>query len=187
MDKFARLGICALALGLAAGCRTATRVIDEPRVDFELPAGADGNRGYLVGNPPPERLDRKATRKMVETEIELPATGKAEGEAPEELESSASSPESDESEGEANETEAEEVATSYDSYTVQKGDTLWSIAAKPEIYNDATKWRKIFKANEALLKSPDRIRVGMTLQIPRGGSAKVSNEQGEKIKVRYSK
>ena len=185
MDKFARVGVCALALGLVAGCHTATRTINEPRVDFDLPSG--GNRGYLVGTPPPERLDRNATREMVETEFEIPATGKATGTPPSEAESSEASSTSEETGYTAPE-ETAEVATSFDSYVVEKGDTLWSIAAKPEIYGDATKWRRIFNANKALLKSPDRIKAGMKLQIPRGGETKKSKETEEpKEKARYSK
>jgi len=57
-------------LALVGGCRTATRVVEEPRVDLELTAG--GNRGFLVGTPPPAAGGRKTTRQMVETEIEVP-------------------------------------------------------------------------------------------------------------------
>ena len=39
------------------------RVIQEPRPDFEVAEG--GNRGYIVGTPPPARQDRKPTRQMV--------------------------------------------------------------------------------------------------------------------------
>jgi hypothetical protein len=55
---------------LVGGCRTATRVVEEPRVDLEVPAG--GNRGFLVGTPPAAVGGRKTTRQMVETEIEVP-------------------------------------------------------------------------------------------------------------------
>lgn len=55
---------------LLGGCRTATRVVEEPRVDLELTAG--GNRGFLVGAPPPSTGGRKTTRQMIETEIEVP-------------------------------------------------------------------------------------------------------------------
>ena len=55
----------------------------------------------------------------------------------------------------------------YDTYVVKKGDSLWSIAAKPEVYGTATKWRRLYDANRDLLKSPERLRPGMTLKIPR--------------------
>jgi nucleoid-associated protein YgaU len=59
----------------------------------------------------------------------------------------------------------------YDTYVVQKGDSLWSIAAKPEIYGKATRWRRIFDANRDLLKSPDQLKAGMNLKIPREDGA----------------
>jgi len=57
-------------LALVGGCRTATRVVEEPRVDLDLTGG--GNRGFLVGTPPAAAGGRKTTRRMVETEIEIP-------------------------------------------------------------------------------------------------------------------
>jgi hypothetical protein len=53
-----------------AGCRTATRVIDEGRVDIDMPER--GNRGYLIGSAPPWEGPKSTVRKMVEMEIEIP-------------------------------------------------------------------------------------------------------------------
>lgn len=50
-------------------------------------------------------------------------------------------------------------------YVVQRGDTLSSIAAK--IYRDPTKWRIIYDANRGTLTSPESVKVGQTLLIPR--------------------
>ena len=49
---------------------------------------------------------------------------------------------------------------------MKRGESLWSIAAKPDIYGKATRWRRIFDANRDLLKSPDRLKAGMKLRIP---------------------
>ena len=50
-------------------------------------------------------------------------------------------------------------------YTVEKGDTLWSISCK--FYNnDGTKWKKIQEANKDVLSSPGSIKPGLTLTIP---------------------
>lgn len=49
-------------------------------------------------------------------------------------------------------------------YTVQKGDTLSKIAK--EHYGSANKYMAIFKANEPMLKDPDKIYPGQTLRIP---------------------
>jgi nucleoid-associated protein YgaU len=50
------------------------------------------------------------------------------------------------------------------SYTVKKGDTLSRIAK--ETYGDASQWKKIHAANTALIKDPDKIQPGWTLQLP---------------------
>ena len=47
-------------------------------------------------------------------------------------------------------------------YTVQQGDTLYSIAAKHGIA-----WQDLFEANQDILASPEMIRAGQTLRIPK--------------------
>lgn len=50
-------------------------------------------------------------------------------------------------------------------YVVQSRDTLSSIAAK--LYNDPGKWKKIYDANRNTLTSPQSVRPGQTLIVPR--------------------
>jgi nucleoid-associated protein YgaU len=50
------------------------------------------------------------------------------------------------------------------SYTVQKGDTLYSLARR--FYSDQAKWKVILEANRAAIPNPDVIRVGQVLTIP---------------------
>lgn len=50
-------------------------------------------------------------------------------------------------------------------YVVQAGDTLSSIASK--VYKDPGKWKQIYDANRSTLSSPESARVGQTLIIPR--------------------
>jgi predicted nucleic acid-binding Zn-ribbon protein len=50
-------------------------------------------------------------------------------------------------------------------YTVQPGDTLFSIAAF--FYQDGDRWVDIFKANNFLIRKPNLIYTGMVLVIPR--------------------
>ena len=50
-------------------------------------------------------------------------------------------------------------------YVVQTGDNLSRIADKT--YGDSSKWEKIYEANRNTLSSPQSIRVGQTLVIPR--------------------
>lgn len=52
-----------------------------------------------------------------------------------------------------------------DAYVVEPGDTLSRIASKK--YNDANKWKTIYDANRGQLPTPEAVRVGQTLMIPR--------------------
>lgn len=70
MLDYTRLIAAVLMTVVASGCRTATRTVDESRVDLDIPSG--GNRGYLVGTPPAWEGPQKTIRKMVEMEIETP-------------------------------------------------------------------------------------------------------------------
>ena len=49
-------------------------------------------------------------------------------------------------------------------YTVKAGDTLSKIAK--EQYGDASQWKKIHAANADLIRDPDKIQPGWTLNIP---------------------
>lgn len=56
-------------------------------------------------------------------------------------------------------------AITHDSYSVAKGDTLWSIAVRA--YQDGYQWPKIYQANRGTIDNPDLIEVGMQLTLPR--------------------
>ena len=70
MHRLVQLGLGLLVLAVMSGCRTATRVSSFPRVDLEMEG--TGNRGYLVGPPPPAG-ELKTTREMIETDVEIPS------------------------------------------------------------------------------------------------------------------
>ena len=57
-------------------------------------------------------------------------------------------------------------SSSLATYEVQKGDTLGKIAK--EQLGDASKYMKIFEANDDILDDPNKIKVGQRLTIPRG-------------------
>jgi hypothetical protein len=50
-------------------------------------------------------------------------------------------------------------------YTVLKGDYLWKISKKPEIYNDPIKWTWIYTKNRDIIKNPNIIHIGQELKI----------------------
>ncbi len=150
------------ALLLTGGCRTATRVKDVPRVDLEF--SGSGNRGYLLGQAPAAGTT-KTTRQMVETDVELPSfyRPKPSGRTVT-LDTVPSEPDAETAPRRARQGR-------FDTYVVQKGESLWTIAAKPEVYGKASQWRRLYDANRDLLKTPDSIKPGMTLTVPRGAAA----------------
>lgn len=49
-------------------------------------------------------------------------------------------------------------------YTVQRGDTLYSLARK--FYGDQSRWRDIYAANQGVIQDPNILPVGTTLTMP---------------------
>ena len=165
------IGMAVVLAAGAAGCRTRAKVIEEPRADFQV-EGAGGNRGFLVGTAPP-LSDRKATRQLVETEVETPFRSNARpdeaisvGDVNASARSMVEVPIAD-AEPDAGITTPElPLPESYGSYTVKPGDTLSTIASA--VYGDGGQWRRIFDANQEQLASPDTLQPGMALRIPQG-------------------
>ena len=56
-----------------------------------------------------------------------------------------------------------------ETYVVKKGDSLWAIAKKKNVYNDAFLWPVIYDANKAKIKKANLIYPGQKLKIPRSG------------------
>jgi len=52
-------------------------------------------------------------------------------------------------------------------YTVVRGDYLWKIAAKDDIYGDAYAWMRIYTANRDQIKDPNLIYPSQVFSIPR--------------------
>jgi nucleoid-associated protein YgaU len=53
------------------------------------------------------------------------------------------------------------------SYTVVRGDYLWKIAAKADIYGDAYAWMRIYTSNKDQISNPDLIYAKQVFSIPR--------------------
>jgi nucleoid-associated protein YgaU len=56
----------------------------------------------------------------------------------------------------------------YDEYTVIKGDYLWKIAGKSDIYGDPYQWMRIYSSNKDMISDPDLIFPDWVLKIQRG-------------------
>ena len=67
-------------------------------------------------------------------------------------------------------------------YTVNRKDNLWDIAAKPEIYGNSDMWPLLWKANKDKIKRPDDIPSGLSLVIDRGASS-----EAVAAAIKYSK
>ena len=54
-----------------------------------------------------------------------------------------------------------------DRYVVRAGESLWTISAKAEVYGEAARWNRLYRANRDRIHDPDRIYPGQEIQIPR--------------------
>jgi len=61
-----------------------------------------------------------------------------------------------------------EIAKYPSEYTVVKGDYLAKIAAMRYIYNRASAWPRLYRANRDLIKDPNLIYPGWVLKVPHG-------------------
>lgn len=56
----------------------------------------------------------------------------------------------------------------YDEYTVMRGDYLWKISGKSDIYGDPYQWIRIYSYNHDQIKNPDLIYPQQVFKIQRG-------------------
>ncbi|MCX7698420.1 MAG: LysM peptidoglycan-binding domain-containing protein [Candidatus Goldbacteria bacterium] len=67
-------------------------------------------------------------------------------------------------------------------YVVKKGDTLWDIAAKENIYKDNFLWPLLFKANRDQIEDPDIIEIGQELTVRKDWSKAEMEDARQKAK-----
>lgn len=181
-----RVTVFILAFALS-GCVVRTYQMTKDRVDQNI---SSGNRGYLAGKASPgqEAKERKQTRTIQAIEVELgPAlkSGKAPKKQP-------TPPGAQEVSGAGQQSAAvssspakaakpvSQQEPAYKQYTVQEGDTLEKIAKK--LYGSSKKWAKIYEANKAVLKGPDKIYPGQVINIPQDTSGKAAERAAGTLK-----
>jgi LysM domain len=71
-----------------------------------------------------------------------------------------------------------------DTYTVERGDNLWSISGKSSIYGDSYQWPLIYKANRDQIKDADLIYPNQVLDIDRNASSEDIDAAIEHAKTR---
>ncbi len=76
------------------------------------------------------------------------------------------------------------AAQSGDRYTVQPGDSLWGIAARPAIYHDPLLWPILYQGNRDRLDDPDMIYPQQELAVPRGYSQDVADTARQRARQR---
>ncbi len=117
-----------------------------------------GNRGYMQGRLAPEKEVY-----MPETRTgQVPAARLSGGLNPARMPQIVYSEPSDNTRTEAVSSRGENEK---EYYIVQKGDTLQKISEK--FFGTTKRWNNIYNANKRTLKSPDRIRPGQKLVIPK--------------------
>ncbi len=67
--------------------------------------------------------------------------------------------------------EARIAASADATYQVERGDNLWNISAKPEIYGNPYHWPLIYKANRDSIQDADLIYPGQVFSIDRAASS----------------
>lgn len=147
MLRIKETGLLILALFFCGcGLKVVSYAQDKPRVDQEI-AGID-NEGYVGGSMKSTNLaHRKKTRKVYVVEVSK-GSGNIKplnGDIPSAKAGNPAAPRSVQ-------------------YTVEKDDTLQSIAKK--FYDSYNQWTRIYEANKSVIGNPDRIRAGTVLEIP---------------------
>jgi len=141
-----------------SGCVARTYNLTRDRVDQDL-SNSTGNRGYIMGQAP-EPTERKTTRTTRVFEVELGLAKKSKTICPATTPLAANIDESTV----ASEETIEEPSISSEKYTVTKNDTLQKISKK--FYGTTKKWMKIYNANKDVLRGPDKLYPGQSLNIP---------------------
>ena len=134
-----------------------------------------GNRGYLQGTPPPAESKSPKTRETLVVEVELKSPLQVQLGKPKEIKPAeekvtegnkgyiSGGPVEEEEMNVAAEPEKAKKA-SFVQYKIKKDDTLQKISQR--FYKTVKKWNKIYQANTDKIKDPNRIKPGVTLDIP---------------------
>jgi len=171
------LSLMFVSVFILSGCVVRTYEMTKDRVDQDLTAG---NRGYLMGSTSAQTVEkeRPTTRvtRVVEMELSSPIkfqkmprkqqSAEQSSMAQEEISGTAS----EGNRGYISESVSPEVVspqTSFEKYTVQKGDTLQKISKKH--YGTTKNWYKIYKFNKEMIKGFDKIYPGQVINIPTEG------------------
>jgi nucleoid-associated protein YgaU len=79
-------------------------------------------------------------------------------------------------------TEPKPKVTPVSTYIVGEGETLWTISAQPQVYNEGLLWPLLYRANRDQIKDPRQIFPGQALSIRRDMTEKDIEEARQKAR-----
>jgi len=184
--------VALLSLGLITGCASTDEAADDPSA-----AAAQAIADAKAANAEAKSMDYewRDTGKMIKKAEAKLAAGDAEGaialantaekqgnlavaqaaaENKKFLNSNASDSDSSSSSGASSSSSAAGaagMAGRVNSYSVVRGDNLWSISGKDEVYADPYQWPLIYKTNRNKIQDADLIHPGQVLDIDQNASA----------------
>jgi len=173
--KFAAL--IALVMSIAVGCSSAPEKQGEDQVAVAQQAIADAKAANAEAKAAGAAWrDTDELIKAAEDALAAGDTGKAiqlANQARLQAENALKQKREEDARLAAQKAEAEQAAATptMDSYTVSRGDSLWGISAKSDIYGNPYQWPLIYKANRNKIKDADLIYPGQQLDIERNASA----------------
>lgn len=187
MHKFARLfSVALLSLGLITGCASTEETVDTAAIAEQAIADAKAT------NAKAKALDYewRDTGKLIAQAEEKLAAGdeegaielakKAETQANTALaQAAAENKKALDANAEATSAEPKSSSSSArgasaggsNSYSVIRGDNLWNISGKSDVYADPYQWPLIYKTNRDKIKDADLIYPGQVLDIDQNASA----------------
>ncbi|MFH0856118.1 MAG: LysM peptidoglycan-binding domain-containing protein [Candidatus Omnitrophota bacterium] len=169
---------------LLSGCVSRTYSLTKDRVDQNLSAG---NHGYISGKSPDEKTAPRKTERTIRVfefefgkpyrakQVNAPLLSQQQG-----SNNFAGIKESEISEEPAREESSASKSSTGRQYAVEKNDTLQKISQK--FYGTTKKWTKIYNANKDVLKGPDKVYPGQTLNIPDAEKVEQAAEKLEEPK-----
>lgn len=163
-------GLMVLVISFAAGCATTTEEDLNAQAEAAIAAAKDANAKAKA-----EGFEWRDTGKMIKKAEKALKDGKPEeaiklaNKAKRQAELAVAQKQEEMQrlrnmgiiEGEAMAT----TSAGTDSYTVERGDNLWDISAKPSIYSNPYQWPLIYKANSDKIQDADLIYPGQNLAI----------------------
>ena len=79
---------------------------------------------------------------------------------------------------------AKNIAPAFDSYVVQRGNTLWDISALPTVYKDPLLWPLLYRANRDQVNDPDLLYPDQRLTVPRDYSQEEAEVAAKRARTR---